>query len=200
MATGDRIPSERDLAERYGVSRTSVREAIIALEIRGLVEVKPASGIYVCAVKPSSFIPNGSTGPFELLRGRLIIEPSICAAAAISAKDSDLDCIYATIVAMKDTVKDKRANEVADKAFHVAIATASGNGMLAEIVAAVWDRRNGPMWEKIEEHFHTPALREMAILDHQKIFNALAARDPSEASSQMRHHLERVIGQFGEAW
>jgi len=97
-------------------------------------------------------------------------------------------------------VKDKRANEVADKAFHVAIATASGNGMLAEIVAAVWDRRNGPMWEKIEEHFHTPALREMAILDHQKIFNALAARDPSEASSQMRHHLERVIGQFGEAW
>src|SRR5262249_12981353 len=59
MAKGDRIPSERDLAERYGVSRTSVREAIIALEIRGVVEVKPGSGIYVRPVKSSSFIPNG---------------------------------------------------------------------------------------------------------------------------------------------
>jgi GntR family transcriptional regulator, uxu operon transcriptional repressor len=200
LAAGDRLPSERLLAERYKVSRTSIREAIIALEIRGIVEVRPASGIYVRAVRPSSFIHKNSTGPFELLRGRLIIEPDICAAAAITAKDSDLDAIYATIVAMKNTLKDKHANEIADKAFHVAIAAATANGMLAEIVGAVWDRRHGPMWEKIEEHFHTPALREAAIEDHQTIFNALVAHDAAQARTQMRRHIERVISEFGKAW
>ena len=101
---------------------------------------------------------------------------------------------------MKDTLKDKRANEIADKAFHVAIAAASGNAMMAEIVGAVWDRRHRAMWEKIEEHFHTPTLREAAIADHQNIFNALAARDATEASAQMRKHIERVIAEFGKSW
>ena len=200
LAAGDRVPSERELAERYRVSRTAIREAIIALEIRGIVEVRAASGIYVRAITASSLMTKGSAGPFELLRSRLIIEPPICAAAAIAAKDSDLDSIYATIVAMKDTLNDKRANEVADKAFHVAIASATGNGMLTEIVGAMWDRRHGPMWEKTEEHFHTPALREAAIRDHQKVFNALAAHDPGQASAQMQGHIERVIAEFGKAW
>jgi len=200
LKAGDRLPSERFLSERFKVSRTSLREAIIALEIRGVVEVRPGSGIYVRALRPSSLITKDSTGPFELLRGRLIIEPSICAAAALSAKDADLDAIFETIVRMKDTLKDKRANEVADKAFHVAIAAASGNAMMAEIVGGVWDRRHGAMWEKIEEHFHTPTLREAAIADHQNIFTALAAHDPEAASSQMKKHIQRVIAEFGKAW
>lgn len=200
LAAGERVPSERELAERYRVSRTAIREAIIALEIRGIVEVRPASGIYVRAVAAPPLMTKGSTGPFELLRSRLIIEPPICTAAAIAAKDADLDTIYATIVAMKDTLSDKRANEAADKSFHVAIASATGNGMLTEIVGAMWDRRHGPMWEKIEEHFHTPALREAAIRDHQKVFNALAAHDPGQASAQMQSHIERVIAEFGKAW
>jgi Transcriptional regulators len=200
LSAGDRLPSERLLSERFKVSRTSLREAIIALEIRGIVEVRPGSGIYVRTARPSSLIAKDSTGPFELLRGRLIIEPSICAAAAVSAKDADLDAIFETIVRMKDTLRDKRANEIADKAFHVAIAAASGNAMMAEIVSAVWDRRHGAMWEKIEEHFHTPTLREAAIADHQNIFNALAAHDAAEASAQMRKHIERVIAEFGKSW
>jgi GntR family uxuAB operon transcriptional repressor len=200
LKAGDRLPSERFLSERFKVSRTSLREAIIALEIRGVVEVRPGSGIYVRTLRPSSLAAKESTGPFELLRGRLIIEPSICAAAALSAKDADLDAIFETIVRMKDTLNDKRANEVADKAFHVAIAAASGNAMMAEIVGDVWDRRHGAMWEKIEEHFHTPRLREASIADHQDILAALAAHDPEAASSQMKKHIERVIAEFGKAW
>jgi DNA-binding FadR family transcriptional regulator len=200
LEANDRLPSERILAERFGVSRTSIREAIIALEIRGIVEVRGGSGIYVRTLKPTSAPAEASTGPFELLRGRLIIEPQICAAAATAAKDSDLDAVYVTIVHMIETIGDKRANELADRAFHVAIATATGNGMLAQIVASVWDRRRGEMWEKIEEHFHTTALREAAIEDHQNIFKALVARDPVAASDQMRKHIERVIHEFGKAW
>jgi GntR family uxuAB operon transcriptional repressor len=200
LAAGDRLPAERILAERFRVSRTSIREAIIALEIRGVVEVRGGSGIYVCAAEPSPVSTETSTGPFELLRGRLIIEPEICATAAVTAKDADLDAVYVTIVKMKDTLNDKRANEIADKNFHVAIASATGNGMVAHIVESVWDRRRGEMWEKIEQHFHTPALREAAIEDHQSIFTALVARDPVRAKDQMRAHIERVIREFAKAW
>jgi GntR family transcriptional regulator, uxu operon transcriptional repressor len=200
LAANDRLPSERILAERFGVSRTSIREAIIALELRGIVEVRGGSGIYVRNGKPSLLSEETSTGPFELLRGRLIIEPEICAAAATTAKDGDLDAIYLTIVKMRDTVNDKRANEIADRAFHVAIASATGNTMLAQIVAGVWDRRRGKMWEKIEEHFHTPALREASIEDHQNILAALVSRDAAGAKDLMRKHIERVILEFGKAW
>jgi DNA-binding FadR family transcriptional regulator len=200
LRPNDRLPSERILAERMNVSRTSLREAIIALEIRGVVEVKSGSGIYVRALTPMSFLGESSTGPFELLRGRLIMEPEICAVAAIEAKDSDFDAIYQTIATMRSTVEDKRANELADRDFHVAIATATGNEMLGQIVGAVWDRRKGDMWEKIEEHFHTSALRKSAIDDHQRIFNSLHARDPIMAKTQMKMHIERVIREFGKAW
>jgi GntR family transcriptional regulator, uxu operon transcriptional repressor len=200
LRPNDRLPSERILSERMNVSRTSLREAIIALEIRGVVEVKSGSGIYVRALTPMSFLGESSTGPFELLRGRLIMEPEICAVAAIEAKDSDFDAIYQTIATMRSTVEDKRENELADRGFHVAIATATGNEMLGQIVGAVWDRRKGDMWEKIEEHFHTSALRQSAIDDHQRIFNALHARDPIMAKTQMKMHIERVIREFGKAW
>jgi len=135
-----------------------------------------------------------------LLRGRLVIEPEICATAASTARDGDLDRIYASLVNMKDTVRDKRANEIADRAFHVAIASATGNRMLARIIEGIWDLRRGEMWEKTEEHFHTPALREASIEDHQAIFNALLAHDCDLAREQMRRHLERVIREFGKAW
>jgi DNA-binding FadR family transcriptional regulator len=200
LRPNERLPSERVLSERLNVSRTSLREAIIALEIRGVVEVKSGSGIYVRALTPMSFLGESSTGPFELLRGRLIMEPEICAVAAIEAKDSDFDAIYQSIATMRTTIEDKRANELADRSFHVAIATATGNDMLGQIVGAVWDRRKGDMWEKIEEHFHTSALRQSSIDDHQRIFNALHARDPIMAKTQMKMHIERVIREFGKSW
>lgn len=200
LHANDRLPSERILAERFRVSRTSIREAIIALEIRGIVEVRGGSGIYARRTVTPTIRAETSTGPFELLRGRLIIEPEICGVAATSAKDADLDAIFATIARMKSTLNDKRANELADRAFHVAIAAATGNGMLAQMVGAVWDRRSGEMWGKIEEHFHTPALREAAIEDHQNIFTSLLARDAVGAKDQMRKHIERVIREFGKAW
>jgi len=200
LSAGDRLPSERTLAEQCAVSRTSIREAIIALEIRGIVEVRGSSGAYVRALKPALFLTEACIGPFELLRGRLIVEPEICAFAAKSAKDVDLDVISVTMTRMRNTVGDKRENEIADRAFHVAIAAATANGMLAHIVGDIWDRRRGPMWEKIEEHFHTPALREASIEDHQSIFNALVSRDPSVAKEQMRKHIDRVIREFGKAW
>src|ERR1700704_2646098 len=97
---GARLPSERALAERFDVSRTLVREAIIVLEIQGTVEVRGGSGIYVNSSPdrspmPNAFTPPAGPGPFELLRARCLIESEIAASAAEARKDADLDRIFA---------------------------------------------------------------------------------------------------------
>ncbi len=153
---GDRLPSERALADRFNVSRTLVREAIIVLEIQGNVEVRGGSGIYVCApvagaVAPASaYTLSPGPGPFELLRARCLIEAEIAAVAAESRKDSDLDRIYSALVEMRDNMHDKEANEAADRMFHLRIAESTGNSVLLQMVTAVWDhtkRRSGPRWK-----------------------------------------------------
>lgn len=197
---GERLPSERTLAERFDVSRTAVREAIIALEIRGIVEVRGGSGIYVCGTRPSHFLRDAAPGPFELLGARLVIEPEIAAVAAVRAKDIDLDRISAVLRELRQTMQDKRANEAADRKFHVAIAEGTGNCVLVQMVTSVWDKARGAMWVKLEEHFHTRALREAAMDDHQRVFSALVARDAAESRDAMRMHIERVMREFARNW
>lgn len=201
---GDRLPSERALADRFEVSRTSVREAIIALEIQGAVEVRGGSGIYVSATPPSNKIYSvqqiSGPGPFEILRARCLIESEIAAAAAESRKDSDLDRIFGALADMRKHMDDKAANQAADRRFHLHIAESTGNDVLLQMVKAMWDQSQGPVWEKIEQHFHTPDLRIASQNDHQLIFNAIVARDAGASRESMKAHLERVMQEFAEAW
>ena len=199
---GERLPSERSLAERFEISRTSVREAIIALEVQGMVEVRGGSGIYVCeaAVKPMGFIPDGGAGPFELLRARWVIESEVAALAAQNRTDADIDKIYAQLAAMGRNFRDKSANEDDDRLFHIRVAEASGNSVMAQVVTALWDQLRAVLWQRLEQHFHTPMLREASLEEHQKVFDALLARDPVAARDAMREHLERVMNEFKKAW
>ena len=197
---GERLPSERALADRFEISRTSVREAIIALEIRGIVEVRGGSGIYVCGKKPSHFLRDAAPSPFELLGARLVIEPEVAAVSAVRAKDTDLNKISAALRELRQTMHDKHANEAADRRFHVAIAEGTGNSVLVQMVTSVWDKVRGAMWVKLEEHFHTPALRQATMDDHQRIFAALAARNPDDSRAAMRMHIERVMREFAQNW
>lgn len=207
VAPGARLPSERTLAERFAVSRTQVREAIIALEVRGVVEVRVGSGIYVTEAREAqplasvSFeLPRGP-GPIETLRARALIEAEIAALAATERKDADLDRLFAALRAMRENMADKAANEAADRDFHLGIAEATGNAVLRHMVAAMWDgSRTDPLWKKIEEHFHDTALREASQDDHQRIFSAIMARDAQGARDAMQAHLTRVIGEFTQAW
>lgn len=202
FGVGERLPSERNLADRFQVSRTSVREAVIALEVQDLVEVRGGSGIYVCRPPESIrqvYVPQGP-GPFELLRARRLVEGEIAAQAADLRKDTDIDRIYSALADMRDHCDDKRANESADRLFHVRIAEASGNGVLAHIVSALWDQLRGPIWTRLEEHFHTPVLRQASLKDHQQVFAALVARDAVAARDAMHAHIDRVVGEFVKGW
>ncbi|HGL4259508.1 FadR/GntR family transcriptional regulator [Burkholderia dolosa] len=202
---GARLPSERSLADQFGVSRTQVREAIIALEVQGIVEVRVGSGIYVSsaadAARPVTFdVPRGP-GPIETLRARGLIEAEVAALAATERKDADLDRLFFALTTMREQMNDKAAYHAADREFHLRIAESTGNTVLLHMVTAMWDcARSDPLWDKIEEHFHSTALREASQEDHQRIFAAIMARDAAAARDAMRAHLSRVIAEFTQAW
>jgi len=211
FAAGSRLPPERELAILLGVSRTSVREALISLEIAGRVEVRVGTGIFVQPQRanraggagPGHVSAGGhddGPGPFELLAARRLIEGEIAALAARRIRRAEIAALQETIERMRAYGDDFEQRDAADRDFHVAIAEATGNGSFALVVHALWEQRRGELWTKIEQHFHTPALREKTLADHAAIVAALAARDSAAARAAMHRHLARVEREFQRKW
>ncbi|TFW25239.1 FadR/GntR family transcriptional regulator [Duganella callida] len=195
IAAGERLPSERDLATKLSVSRASLREALIALELSGVIEVRGGSGVYVSEVPEPAALPEAGPGPFEVLSARRLIESEIAAIAARVATDSAVDAILQAVVEMEKSHSDYSSNEQADRNFHLAIARATGNSALVGSLNYLWDQR-GRLWHKLKEHFQTEELRQETLKDHRRILEAIAAHDPAAARKAMRSHLERVTRTF----
>ncbi|MBK7792528.1 MAG: FadR family transcriptional regulator [Betaproteobacteria bacterium] len=196
---GSRIPPERELAVLLGVSRTSVREAILALEIEGRVEVRVGTGIFVTAAAAPAVQDDGP-GPFDLLAARELVEGEAVALAAPRADAETVTRLQATIATMRRSDDDFATRDAADREFHTLIAEASGNGALPLLVGTLWDQRRGSLWTRLESHFHTPALRASTLDDHAAIVAALERRDPAGARAAMIAHLQRVVREFQQRW
>lgn len=201
FTVGARLPAERELASVLGVSRTSVREAIICLELAGRVEVRVGTGIFVCAAPKldatSVASPDGDApGPFDLLAARQVIEGEIAALAARTIRRREIAVLHQTMARMRASDADHVPRESADREFHVTIAQATRNSALRAVVNRLWDARSHPLWTRIEAHFHTPALRARTLEDHAAIVAALQAHDPDAARAAMHRHLARVIREF----
>jgi DNA-binding FadR family transcriptional regulator len=193
---GERLPSERDLATHLSVSRASLREALIALELGGVIEVRGGSGVYVSDVPvPAAALPEAGPGPFEVLSARRLIEAEVAAIAARVATDSAVDAILLAVEEMERHHANHSHNEQADRNFHLTIARATGNSALVGVMEYLWDQR-GRLWHKLKEHFQTEELRQETLSDHRRILQAIAAHDPAEARRAMRAHLERVARTF----
>jgi DNA-binding FadR family transcriptional regulator len=201
---GARLPAERELATLLGVSRTSVREAIICLELAGRVEVRVGTGIFVARTRPVAVSPAASDddlpGPFDLLAARRMIEGEIAALAARSIRRPQLDTLRETMDRMRANGADPAERDAADREFHTTIALAAGNGALVAVVQRLWDVRAHPMWTRFEKHFHTPELRARTIDDHAAIVAALALHQPEAARIAMHRHLARVAREFQRQW
>jgi GntR family uxuAB operon transcriptional repressor len=185
---GERLPSERDLAIKLGVSRTSLREALIALELGGIIEVRGGSGVYVSEqASPQPEVPAVGPGPFEVLAARRMIEVEVAAMAAKNATDAGIDAILVAVEQMEQHHEDLN--------FHLAIARASGNSALVGVIEYLWNQR-GTLWHKLKEHFQTEELRQQTLLDHRNILAAIASHDVAGARLAMRAHLDRVTRTF----
>jgi DNA-binding FadR family transcriptional regulator len=196
FAPGARLPAERELAAALGVSRASVREAIISLEIAGLIEVRVGTGIFVTGPAPDAALaPEAGPGPFELLSARSLVEGEIAALAARAAKADDLAAIDRAIERMVAHNDDFAIREDSDREFHLAIAAATGNGSLLLVVEGLWAQR-AELWRRLQSHYHTPQLALQTIHDHRAIAAAIRARDPAAARRAMQRHFNRVAREF----
>jgi DNA-binding FadR family transcriptional regulator len=200
-AVGGRLPTERDLAEQLKVSRPTVREALIALEVEGRVRIRVGSGIYVSEPpSPTQPVPTSATieGPFELLSAREFIEGAIAEQAARGASSEDLECIDAALAAMASVPHPGEASMVHDRAFHVAVAASLGNAVLVRVVGDLFDQRLNPYFAKLAHYFENPETWQAALTEHQAIRAAIAVRDPAAAGAAMRKHLARSQERFAQ--
>lgn len=192
---GSRLPAERELAALLGVSRTSVREAVISLEIAGLVEVRVGSGIFVTGPVADDAHGDKGPGPFELLDARKLVEGEIAALAAANARPRDMASLQQAVARMTAHVDDVAIREQSDRDFHLGIARATGNSSLELVVEGLWNQR-AELWGRMQQHFHTDALARQTIRDHAAIVAAIAARDAVAARAAMHRHLGRVAREF----
>ena len=200
---GDRLPTERELAAFYSVSRTCVREALLALEISRLVSIRVGSGVYVLAPEapeaPMVAAAKDEPSPTEILEARLMFEPEICAAAADRAGPDHVARISASLALMREEHRKAAEAERGDREFHVSIAQACGNPIAQEFLRDIWEIMSGPLWQGLQKHIRSPILRLKWIEDHEAILAAIEARDRRQARSAMRRHIENVIATLNEA-
>jgi DNA-binding FadR family transcriptional regulator len=197
----ERLPSERDLAQQLKVSRPTIREAMIVLELLGLVEVRTGAGIYVKAshYDPSLVLMEEDPGPspFELIAARRIIEGET---AAIAARENTEEILYGlqrSIEKMENDI-DKglqhiSSREDGDRLFHSRIAAASGNAVLQSIVEQLWEGMRRPIFKAICEHVRMPENASRAVSEHRAIYRQIAAGNEYGARSAMHRHLDQVL-------
>jgi len=196
---GSRLPAERKLAERFEVSRPTIREAIIALELAGCVEVKGGSGVYVTSGSAGGLSSATSDiGPFEILEARLIFEGEAAAVAAKVISDDELVKLKLALESMVQENEQEHVSEYADEAFHLIIAKATHNEAIISVCQHLWSLRNDSsisarILEKVRQAGSRPRIDEHAV-----IYAAIAERSPDKARNAMREHLNRVAVQLLE--
>jgi GntR family uxuAB operon transcriptional repressor len=198
FASTGRLPTERDLAQWYEVGRTVIRDALIMLEVKGLVEPRQGSGIYItkrayeAAVAEDVRADMPAAGPFELLQARQWLESHIARLAAHNAGPRDMEVIEK---AYEDHRRARygEPKENYDIRFHMAIAQATQNTELALLVSQLRHRRdNNPLWRSLHEHIKDTHYRDRWVHDHDLIVDALRRRDGEAAFVAMWNHIENV--------
>jgi DNA-binding FadR family transcriptional regulator len=209
FATGTRLPAERDLAKQFGVSRPSVREALIALEVEGWVEVRTGSGIYVQPAQQRSGTPaaagNGSTanaewGPLQVMQAREVVEAEVAALAAQHARKAHVAAMAGALDHMRQEAAAGIEPRAGDEAFHNAIAAACGNEVLSDTVRSYWSARHGPLFSRLGDYFENPTSWQAAVLEHACVLEAIRAHDVQAARAAMQQHLKKATSRYSASW
>lgn len=199
-APGSKLPAERELAQQLGVSRPSLREALIALELEARVEIRMGSGVYVCSPPERAADLSATLGesPSELMQARAVLEGAVAVLAAARVTVPGLARVRESLEAMRADLTRGRAPVEHDRRFHLAIAELAGNPVLQRLVGELFDERHSPLSAKLRVHSESTRTWGAALAEHEAVFQALEARDPHAAEAAMRLHLkasaERWVG------
>ena len=192
---GSRLPGERELAERFDVSRVTIREAEIALQALGYLNIKTGSGVYVLDVsaQQNGGLPNIT--PFELTEARSLFESEAAALAARQIDDASLQQLEDMIMRMSSRdPADEEDSQAADREFHLLIAAASGNAAVRYIVETLWKMRSDiPSISGVHAAICAQEDAGDRGSEHADILDALKRRDSAAARTAMRDHFSRLL-------
>lgn len=192
-APGDRLPTERELAVTYDVSRPTIREALIALEVQGCVDVRIGSGAYLLRLPGAQDESNFGVSAFELSEARLLVEGECAALAATNITDEELDQLDRLVQEIGLENERTSGREEADREFHLTIARATRNTAMVEMVSQLWDMRTRSPESALLHDKARMADIKPVVEEHSAIVSALRTREPARARSAMQDHLRAVI-------
>jgi DNA-binding FadR family transcriptional regulator len=207
LRPGQRLPGERDLAASLGVGRASVREALGALAVRGIVETRPGAGSFITAdaldrIDAADALRDGPSlpadaGPDALLEARRAIEPEIAALAA--ARDAGADPEVEALLEDMERSADPRDPEQrrrwsdADRAFHRQLAVVTGNPVLLAVADHLASLMDQPLWQQLrDESIAVPGRTTLQLAEHRLIAAAVADGDTAAARQHTIHHIDRA--------
>lgn len=191
LRPGDRLPTERVLAEQFGVSRASVRQALVALEVKGVVEVRHGGGVFLAdavASSPLTGLWQGAERLDDILVVREALEVKIAELAAEHCREEDRRLLDRALQQMADDIAGGGIGAEADAAFHRAVTLACRNPIMLELMDTVADR----IWESRIASLSQPGRPPVSLAAHREIAAAIVRRDAAAAGEAMRAHLAVV--------
>lgn len=216
-SVGSKLPPERDLAQLFAVSRTSVREAIIALEVNGIVEVKLGSGVYVLKTTPNfpaspeviytspnihplllPHLKEQSITPFEVLEARLAIEPHLAELAALHRSEQQLVAIKEAFLMNVSDNLEQSTDHIGDRLFHIRIAEASQNNAYAYFLKFLLGQHYTEMFSRLRSLYTSEDMPFRSQTEHQEILFAIQKQDGPAAKNAMKKHIQHVIEIFSD--
>lgn len=193
-SVGDRLPAERELSVEYGISRPAVREALIALEVQGYIEVRVGSGAFVRRLPGhGEDRPGFAITAFELTEARMVFEGEAAALAALHITDEELGELGSLVeqIGRENLLPD--VTEDADRAFHLAIARATRNAAIQMTIEEFWRvRASSPECALLHDKARSANVRPV-VEEHSAILTALRRHEPRAARAAMRAHLAAVM-------
>lgn len=187
-----RLPTERELAEHYQVSRGVVRKALAAIEGEGWITRSVGRGTFVTPALPGAF-PEGALddiSPADMNSARLLFEPAVAEQAAIQATRADLDRIRHCLTRCEEA--DVKAFDFWDASLHMAIAEATHSGFVVLTYRALNHVRQSTSWSHVKRFALQPERLKVTYAAHRRIVAAIESRDGVEAREAMRDHIEKV--------
>lgn len=205
LKMGERLPSERELAAQYGVSRTSIREALRLLELNNLIEIRQGDGTFVKTNAQQTFqnqlsnvvLNTDQTTLYEMLETRLILESQCATLAALRATGKDLENIARTLEMMKNT-NDEEIGIQADLDFHMAIAKATNNNVLAQLIASFAPHMRNTIEVTRKHRLSSTANITRTFEEHKAIYIAISRGESEQAKTLMEDHIRTIRQELSE--
>ena len=205
---GTKLPSEREIAQTLGMSRPPVREALSALQIAGIVEIRPGDGTYVKSATPANEMVSNtisvleeSESPFEVMQARRVLEEGIIKVAAIQATGEDVVRLEQALERMEDAVEHSDLSRYfqSNREFHLAVAAATHNSVLQKLLKSLLLSEEKKLWqESIHRYLSDPDHIKKYTARHERILQAIKKKDVDKAAQEMKEHFSGTVEEVRE--